>query len=133
MTNYLEQRLIDFVFNSNAEFSFSSPANVYVALFTSATADDGTGTEVTGTNYARVDTGSFTAMTNITDGQTENTNDIVFPTAGSGGWGTVTHIALFDALTGGNMLFHGALSQSKEILDGNTFSINAGGLVLTLS
>jgi len=53
-SDYLEQRVLDFVLRAAAEHSFTSPANVYVALFTTATSDDGTGTEVPDSNaYAR--------------------------------------------------------------------------------
>lgn len=72
-------------------------------------------------------------MTGITDGQTQNTAEIAFAQAGSGGWGTVTHIGLFDASTSGNLLFHGALTASKTVDENDTFKIAAGDLVITLA
>jgi hypothetical protein len=41
----------------------------------------------------------------------------------SGPWGTITHWALFDAESAGDMLAHGALAASKEVVSGNTPSI----------
>lgn len=132
-SDYLEQRVIDFVLNSNAEFTFTSPANVYIALFTAAPSDSGGGTECSGTNYARVDSGSFSTMTGITTGHTSNSAEIAFAQAGSGGWGTVTHIGLFDASTAGNLLYHGALTASKVVDENDTFKIAIGDLDITLS
>ena len=132
-SDYLEQHIIDFVLNSNAEFTFTSPANVYIALFTAAPSDSGGGTECTGTNYARVDSGSFSTMTGITTGLTSNLAEIAFAQAGAGGWGTVTHIGLFDALTVGNLLYHGILTASKVVDENDTFKIAIGDLDITLS
>ena len=44
----------------------------------------------------------------------------------------VTHIGVYDALTGGNLLFHGALTVPKTVTTGDTFQINAGALTITL-
>lgn len=132
-SDYLEQRIVDFVLNSNAEFAFTSPANVYIALFTSATDDAGGGTEVSGTNYARVDSGAFTAMTGVTDGHTSNGAEIAFAQAGAGGWGLVSHIGLYDAATGGNLLYHGGLTASKQVDENDTFKIAINDLDITLS
>ena len=132
-SDYLEQRIIDFVLNSNGEFTFTSPTNVYIALFTAAPSDSGGGTECSGTNYARVDSGAFSTMTGVTDGHTSNTTEIAFAQAGSGGWGTVSHIGLFDASTVGNLLYHGELTASKTVDANDTFKIAIGDLDLTLS
>jgi hypothetical protein len=45
----------------------------------------------------------------------------------------VTHVAIYDASTGGNMLAHGALTASKTVDSGDTFTIAAGALSLTLA
>jgi hypothetical protein len=37
-----------------------------------------------------------------------------------------------DASTGGNLLFHGALTQSKTVSNGDTFKFNAGSFTLTM-
>lgn len=133
VSDYLEQRIIDFVLNSNAEFTFTSPTNVYVALFTAAPSDSGGGTEVSGVNYVRVDSGAFSTMTGVTSGTTSNTTEISFATAGAGGWGTVTHVGLFDASTSGNLLFHSALDISKLVEANDTFKIAIGDLDITVA
>ena len=129
MSDYLEQKILETVLNNAA---FPSISATYVSLHTADVTDAGTGTEVSGGSYARVDCGSFTSMTGITDGQTENTAEIAFAQA-SASWGTVTHIGLWDASSGGNLLLHGALTASKTVDSGDTFKIAAGDLIVTLA
>ena len=104
--------------------------NAYVALFTSATTDAGGGTEVSGGGYARQLVGLSAASG--AGGLTSNAADIIFPTA-TADWGTVTHIAIMDAATGGNMIMHSPLDASKAIATGDTFKINATELVCTIA
>ena len=132
-SDYLEQRIVDFVLNSNGEFTFTSPASVYIALYTAAPSDAGGGTECSGTNYARVDSGAFSTMTGVTDGHTSNLAEIAFAQAGAGGWGLVTAIGLFDAATVGNLLYHGSLTADKQVDENDTFKIAIGDLDITLS
>ena len=47
------------------------------------------------------------------------------PTAG---WGTVTSFGVYDAATGGNLLFFGTLSISKTINQGDTVTFPAASL-----
>lgn len=124
-SDYLENALINAVLRNTA---YTSPTTVYAALFTTATTDAGGGTEVSGGSYAR------TAVTfgAPTDGSTSNTADVTFPTA-TGAWGTVTHVAIYDAATAGNMLFHGALTASKTVNSGDTFKFATGDLTITLA
>ena len=50
MSNYLENALINATLRNT---SFTSPATVYVGLYTSDPGEGNTGTEVSGTSYAR--------------------------------------------------------------------------------
>lgn len=119
--------LLNFLFSAG---SYTPPASTWVALFTAAPGYAGGGTEVTGGSYARQE---------ITDADwaaaagREISNDIAltFPQA-SASWGLVTHFALFDAPSGGNMLFFGALSQSVSIPLGAQRIFPAGSLTLRL-
>jgi hypothetical protein len=126
-SNYLENKLLDHLFG---KASYTSPT-IYVGLSTADPLDDGSGlAEPSGNGYARVQTAAadWNAAVN---GLIDNANDITFPQA-TGSWGTITHFALFDAATGGNMLAHGALSQSKAINNGDTAKFAAGALDVSL-
>lgn len=125
ISNYLENELIDHILRNLA---YTSPTTVYVALYTSDPTDADSGTEVTGGSYAR-QSAAFSAPSN---GATSNSSDITFPTA-TANWGTITHVGIRDALTTGNLLFHGALTASKVVNSGDTFKINATDLDVTLA
>lgn len=135
LSDYLEQKLLDYIFNGDA---FASP-DTYIALFTSDPGDDGSGTEVSGGSYARVQVnpngGASPAWNQaVVDGDghlVDNGADIEFPTA-TASWGTVTHMGIFDAATAGNLLWHGPLTASKAVGSGDSIKLSAGDLDLKL-
>ena len=129
-TNYLENKfLTGLLGGSNVTFS-SKP---YIGLLKTAPSETGGGTEVTGTNYARVQVGS-TGQGSFSVGSTgsaSNSAAFTFADAGSA-WGTVTHIALYDSASGGNMLLHATLNSSATINSGDIFKIPASGFTITM-
>lgn len=125
MSNYLENALVNAVLRNTA---YTSPTTVYLALYTSDPTDADTGTEVSGSAYARQAI-TFGAPSN---GVTTNTAAIEFPQA-TGSWGTVTHVGILDALTTGNLLFHTPLDASKTIATGDVFRVAIGSLSVTLA
>jgi hypothetical protein len=129
-SDYLEDAIINHIFRNT---DFTRPANIYIGLFTAAPSDAGGGTEVTGGSYARVAvaTGASSAWDAASGGATANTGAITFPQA-TAGWGTITHMAAFDASTGGNQLFWAALASPKVVDTDDTFEIGAGDLDVTL-
>lgn len=123
-SDYLENALINHVFRNTA---LTSPTTVYAALFTTATNDAGGGTEVTGNAYAR------TAITfNAPSAGVSDNAVCTFPAASGGNWGTVTHFAIMDASTAGNMLMHSPLDTSRVVNDGDTFEFPATNVTVTL-
>ena len=135
-TNYLERRLLHFLFKNNS-LSFSSPGDsIYVGLATAVSAaETGSVTEATFTNYARqqVTASNWTLVgSDSTDQQTAtNAANIEFPASG-GTNNTITHIIIADAASSGNILFVGALDVQKVIETGDIFRINAGNLTIEL-
>jgi hypothetical protein len=125
MSNFLENALINATLRNTA---YTSPAVVYLGLYTSDPTDADSGTEVTGNAYARQAI-TFGAPSN---GVTTNTAAIEFPQA-TGSWGTVTHIGIEDALTGGNLLYHTPLDASKTIATGDVFRVAIGSLSVTFA
>ena len=124
-SNYLENALINAVLRNT---TYTSPATVYVSLWTTDPTDAGSGTEVSGGSYAR------TAVTfaSPSGGVTSNSADVTFPQA-TASWGTVAYIGLNDASTSGNLLFHTPLDTSKTIDSGDIFKIASGSLTVTLA
>ena len=125
MSNYLENALINVTLRAT---SYTAPTTVYLALYTTDPTDADTGTECSGTSYARQAI-TFGAPSN---GVSTNSAAIEFPQAG-GAWGTITHIGIRDALTTGNLLYHSPLDASKTIATGDVFRIATGSLSVTLA
>jgi hypothetical protein len=139
---------------------YEPPATVYVALFVDNNNNVGTalesGTSGTGstsnwgdfevttgssTNYVRqsVTFGAAGSSGGYSTGQIKNTTQVSFPVAGAnyttgGGYGsTVTHIAIMDASSGGNVLFYGSLTTSKTVSSGDQFTVSASNLAISLN
>ncbi|MFY7875756.1 MAG: phage tail fiber protein [Pirellula sp.] len=125
MSNYLENALVNATLRNT---SYTSPATVYVALYTTDPTDADTGTEISGNGYARQSV-TFGAPSN---GASTNSAAVEFPQA-TGSWGTIAYIGLRDASSGGNLLYHSPLDASKTISTGDVFRISAGNLSVTLS
>ncbi|MCA1570847.1 MAG: hypothetical protein LC798_11120 [Chloroflexi bacterium] len=133
MSDYLEVEIRKHIFRTG---SFTKPTGLYVALFTAAPSDSGGGTEVSGGSYARVQVGPSDATwtgASATSGLTDNAADVTFP-APTANWGTITHFAIFDAATAGNLLIHGALTTSRVVNNGDQApKFAAGALDVTLA
>lgn len=123
-SNYSENTILDEIFQSGL-----LGATLYIGL---STADPGesaaTLAEPSGNNYARVGKAAGSTHWNAAaSGVVTNKTQITFPTA-SGSWGTLAYWAIFDASSGGNMLFYGALASSQAVGNGQAPSIAAEGL-----
>jgi hypothetical protein len=126
LTNFEEDRILNHI---TGRTDYNLPTNLYLGLFTAAPGEAGGGTEVSGGGYARQQTvGKWAAASG---GSISTNADVDFGTA-SGAWGTVTHVALFDASAAGNMVWHGALASSKTVASGDGFKVSSGQLTLAL-
>jgi hypothetical protein len=128
-SDYTENLALTYLFTSGA---VTRPTAWYVGLFTAAPSDTGGGTEVSGSGYARVVTGTIT-VSGTSPTLATNSAAIEFAAASGGNWGTITHAAIFDASTSGTMLAWAALSTSRTINDGDVLRIPAGDLDITLT
>lgn len=125
LSDYAENALLEHLLNNVA---LTSPTDVYVALFTSDSGELEAGTltnEVSGGSYAR-QTAAFDAAAS---GATQNSGAVSFTDMPAV---TVSHVAIMDAATAGNVLFHGALAASKTLNSGDTFTIATGDLDVTM-
>lgn len=125
MGNYLEDALINAVLRNT---SYTSPTTTYLALYTSDPTDADTGTEITGGSYVR----QAITFGSPSNGTSTNSAAVEFPQA-TADWGIISHVAIRDAVTSGNLLFHTALDASKTINNGDVFKITAGNLSVQLS
>ena len=120
LSNYLENKLLDHTLRNT---SYTPATTVYLALYVGSPTDTGSGgTEVAVTRQAA----TFGAAAS---GAVSNSSSISFTSMPVV---TVTHIGIFDADTGGNLLIHGALSSSVVAASGDTFTIQANDLDIAL-
>jgi hypothetical protein len=153
-SNHLEDKLLDHVLRYSTA-PYTAPSTVYVALFAdsgsaasaaleSGTSATGSGNanwghfEINNASYARQSV-TFAAAGASTTGTISTNSTVSFPvasanyeTAGTTG-NVVTHIALMDNSTGGNVLFYGALTTSKTVSSGDQFTISSGNLSISLA
>lgn len=124
-SNTFETHVLNYVFTAT---SVTRPTAWYLALFTSNPAEDASGTEVStsGTAYAR-QSAAFTVSGNTAS----NSAAIEFPTA-TASYGTVSHVGVFTASSGGDLIAYAALSTSKAIDTGDVFRVPSGDLDITL-
>jgi len=126
LSDYGEGAILDHLFGIAA----MAQPTLYIAVSTADPTDAGTGVaEPTGNGYARIATAStdWQRTGNVID----NVNELSFPEA-TGTWGTLTHIAIFDAATGGNMIAHAALGTSKAIAANETLRFPVGNITFTM-
>lgn len=140
LSDYLENKILDHVLRG---IPYTAPSVVYVGLLTAAPNDAGGGTEVAGHDYARAAINADAASWNNTQGNTsgasagtdgtiENAVAVNFPTPSGAGWGLATDFAVYDALSGGNLLFYAPLTVPKTINPGDAVSFQPGSLVKQL-
>jgi hypothetical protein len=130
-TNYFENIVLDCILGANR--GTLTPSVVYISLFTTAPDDGGSGTEVTstGTGYARVAvTNNGTNWPSAVSAVKSNGIKIQFPSA-TASWGTVTHFAIHDAATSGNMLLYGELVSPISPIAGNAPYFDIDSLNIT--
>lgn len=127
LSDYSEKLLLDWAMTTG---SATRPTAWYVALYTAAPSDSGGGTEVSGSGYARQSVTFGAAAT--PGGTTSNTGAVSF-TASGGAFGTVVAIGIFDAVSSGNLLWHGNMTASKTVDDGDTLEFSIGNIDLTLA
>src|SRR5690349_14121882 len=123
LSNTMKGYLLDWMKNTNMP---AAPAQFYVGLYTAAPTDAGGGTPVAGGSYARqaIDFADSAA------GVVANNAPVSFPEA-TADWGTVTHFAIFDHVSAGNMIAWDALVTPKTIATGDTLTFDTGDLTFT--
>jgi len=129
---YLSQKFLNWLFGAG---SFTQPTNLYLALFSTTPSVSTTGTEASGSAYARVTVACNTtnwpaisgSTTTLTSGAT-----FTFPTA-TGNWSSSsnqTGAGFWDAASTGNLLYWGDLTVAKPVLNGDTASFASGAVTI---
>ena len=115
--------------SASGPFSGYTPLTPWLALFTTAPTDSSGGTECTGTSYARINSTGYWGTP--TGGVVTSNADLLWPTAGSGGWSALAGWGLMTASTSGYLVYYSDLRDA----DGNviTPAVPSGSIFKILS
>lgn len=130
-SDYSENTLI----NATLRGATYTGGSVFIALFTTDPTDAGTGLEVADSAYRRQQAHTTVVQDGFTvpaNGVTTNARTLVFPAIIDARI-TITHWAIFDSLTAGNMLYQAPLLNPKTLDPSDVLSFPIGSLSITLS
>jgi len=131
-SDYLELKILELITGKTVYTAGDTLPQTWVGLSTADPLDTGSGlAEPVGGAYARVAT-TATDWATAAAGSISNATILTFAAA-TASWGTITHFAIFDALTAGNLLGSGILTVSKTVGNGDTVSFAVGQLTITLN
>lgn len=126
-SDYLEQKFLEHL---TGHSSWTAPSALYVALMTGDPLDNAQMAnvyELSGGGYERLEA----EFDQPADGQTANTDELTFSNLVTNG-APITHVAIFDAATGGNMLLHGPLLEPRAVPNGEAAYFAPGDLTLSM-
>jgi hypothetical protein len=107
--------------------SYTSPATVYVALYSTAPTASTAGTELSGSGYTR-ESVTFSAPT----AGTVTSNVAVTFGAATANWSPAVAIATVDASTGGNIMWFKDIA-TQVVKSGDSLTIDSGDITITLA
>jgi hypothetical protein len=135
-SNYLENKLLDHTLRYSSA-PYTGASTLYLALFNNTSGNAATNLEA-GTLTDEVTTSSSAysrkavTFAAASSGSSASSATVTFDTA-TASWGSITHIAVMDAETSGNVLFYGAVTTAKTIDTGDTFQVSSGNLTIALA
>ena len=131
ITYYSANKILDRNFGITA---YSPPATMYFGLSTTTIQIDGTGaTEPSDGNYARVGiTNDKTSWGTASNGALTNSVAVTFPES-TASWGTITHVFISDASSGGNIWWFDTLSPSRQVQSSTTVLFVIGSITVQMN
>ena len=123
MSNYLEDAVANALRGNSAGTSFTAPTHVYVKLHTGDPGEAGTSNAAGNTTRQEAIFGASSG------GVITTTADVTWTSVSTSE--TYSHVSLWDNSSAGNCLGSGALTASKAVNSGDTFTISSGSLTYT--
>jgi hypothetical protein len=124
VSDYAENKLLDAVFNHTTTGGGLPTTDVWVKLHTGDPGEAGTN------NAAGETTRKQVSMAAASGGASSSDADLVWTNVST--TETITHVSVWDASTAGNCLWVGALTASKALNAGDTFTIPSGSFTASL-
>lgn len=119
---YLSNKLLEGTVKAT---TYTAPANVYMALFSTTCNVSAAGTEITGNGYAR-QLVSFGTANNASIASSANVN---FSATGNS-WPAAVSVGIMDASTSGNLMYFTNLN--KVVAAGDTLTFENGSVTITI-
>ena len=125
MTNDLANKLANATLRNT---SYTSPALVYVALYSTAPTATTSGTELTGNGYAR----QLTTFSAPAAGAASSNVTVTFGAASGNNWPTVVAVGIVDASTSGNLMYYSNIS-GRNIKMGDSLTFDSSAITIDIS
>ena len=125
LSDYAENAILNYILRNTGT---PTTVTVCIALYTTDPTDADTGTEVSTGGYVR----QSMAFDAASGGSCSNSSLVSF-TASGASWGSITHVAIFDASTVGNMLYHSPMDTARTVNDGDTIEFAAASVACSLT
>ena len=138
-TNTFETDILGLVFNNTTIAALGDgtgvvgstvPGSLFVGLLTTDPTETGGGTEATFGAYARQTVARSGAGWTVAGNQVSNAALIGFAEATSGSE-TISHVGIYDTITGGTMLYHATVTTPRAVATGVTLEFAIGAIVIT--
>lgn len=130
-TTFLANQILNY---NIGQTGYTLPSNFYIGLSTTQPNANGTGiTEPTGGGYSRVSVANNKQNFSVSAmGTLSNLAQIEYNES-TGNWGTVAYILIYNAITGGDLLWYGAFVSSKIVQSGTALIIAPNTLTFSLT
>ena len=112
--------------------TYTPVATYYVALMTSMPTAAGGGTEATGGSYARVAVTNNSTNFPAAVGGAKGNGTVISYAQITASIGTIVGVALYDALTGGNLIRFALLNTPKATATNDTINVSINAFQFTL-
>lgn len=120
---YLSNKLLEGTVKAT---TYTAPANVYLALYSTASTVSGPGTELTGNGYAR----QLVSFGTAANASIASSGNVSFTSVGNA-WTTTASVGITDASTSGNLLYFTNLT--KKVNAGDTLTFASGTITITIT
>lgn len=128
-SNYLEEVILNTTLRGDAYAAGQTP---HVALFTNSPGEDGSGNEALTSAFPAYTRLALTFSDPAGTNTTSNSAAVSFAPFDGGTAQEYTHIGIYDALTGGNLLYHTPMNYAKSLTSTDVLSFIAGSITVTI-
>jgi len=121
----------DLILNTVTGGALQGLGQLYLALSTADPTETGAGISEPSGMYARQGISLNETANEPTGIVVSNPNAVVYGPA-TGNWGNISHMAIYDAVTGGNMVAYGPVAVQRNVVSGDAYAVSTNSLALTI-